>query len=143
MAVSRVGRMFASVSPDTYFQCSETMGPGNTFTRMGVLNPPLDAVAVSSFATVLTFHRAPTRPPESVGELPVTVPDPGAALQVTERPATPRPKASTVRARMESGSGWPACTEQQNTVVSGTGLTAAMAPTGKWGPIANGRYRTP
>src|SRR4029077_18557391 len=73
IAVSCAGRMFPSVRPGRYFQCSEATNPGETLTRMFAVRPPVEAVAVSSFATVDTVHAAPTRPPASVGELPVTV----------------------------------------------------------------------
>src|SRR5690348_4928441 len=121
-----------------YCQCTEAVVDGKTCRKRLAVIPETDAWAVSNFATVVGVQMAPTRPPISVGVLPSTVPDPGAADQLTACPATPRRWTSTARIRMESGSGCPAWMLQQKTSESPTGSTPARAPTGKYGAVAKG-----
>src|SRR6185437_173476 len=105
--------------------------------------PSADAVALSSLATVDGVQNAPARPPESVGCPVAMEPEVPFGVQITGTDGTPRPRKSSTRTRIESGSGNPACTLQQKTSESATGDAAATAPTGKCGPVANGRYATP
>src|SRR5690348_2337745 len=142
-AVSSAALTCPSVRAGMYCQCTDLRGAGNTCTNRCAFTPNADAVALSSLATVDGVQNAPARPPESVG-CPVRMePEVPFGVQVTGTAGTPRPRKSSTRTRIESGSGTPACTLQQKTSESAAGDIAATPATGKCGPVASGRYLTP
>src|SRR5690348_12780737 len=115
-AVSSVALTCPSVRTGIYRQFTEANGPGNTCTMKCAFTPNADAVALSSLATVDGVQNAAARPPESVGcpvwREPFDIP---LGVQVTGTAGTPRPRKSSTRTRIESGSGNPAWTLQQKT----------------------------
>src|SRR5574341_1765321 len=69
--------------------------------------------------------------------------EPEVVVHVTAAPGVPRPKPSTARTRSESD--WPttlSTVSPLNRNVSRAAMSAAGAPTGKNGVVANGRYST-
>src|SRR5205807_1711720 len=83
-------------------QRARVVGPGCTSAKYVTGVPTALALAVIDPATFVNVHKTSTRPPRSVAPEDGLSNVLGLGAQETETPETPRPSASTTRARTES-----------------------------------------
>src|SRR5258705_3599006 len=126
-----------AVSAGISWKSTETVGPGGMNAGHVTGEPIRPATVACTNCTLAAFvvsHTPPARPPRSVGS-PGCWNEPLEVPQPIVTPATPRPWASSTRARIESGSPTIAFIAAPFVrTVSVAGTSCAAGPTGKCGP---------